>query len=77
MDGETLNLNNSAYIPLPEELLVRNGWHFASTVHRFKSRSPYKPPKSSFSRKTSQNLGRESRENREVEILLLTTGDSL
>ena len=23
--GETLNLNNSAYIPLPEELLVRNG----------------------------------------------------
>jgi hypothetical protein len=25
VDGETLNLNNSAHIPLPEELLMRNG----------------------------------------------------
>ena len=40
MDGGTVNLNNSAYIPLPEELLMRNGYRFSSTIRRFKSRGP-------------------------------------
>ena len=76
VDGETLNLNNSAYIPLPEELLMRSGQHFSFTIRTFKSRSPQQFLKASFSRKTSQTLGSKSQKKRlnsEYRVLRSTT----
>ncbi len=69
MFTEALNLNSSAYIQFPEELFMGNGKHSPSTIRGFKSPSPSKLLKGSFSMDTSQNLGRKRRKKLEIHPL--------